>query len=286
MVLHPRRLSSCGSVSPGLLALPSYIKSFNTLARCSYQTYKERLVAMSSPLPDDNLDISRLISLLHFMVRGKIGSIIASSQLLEEGDVGAVNQDQQRVLRIISKDGKWLAKAAEAYATLARIKAGVSVPLEEVDLTQCINEVLKVLGSEIEAKDLSLFVDYPDLPLVLANEFQLTNILHYLLDNASRYTLSGGKITLTAAHLGERIKVTITDTGIGIATEDQAKVFEMLFRANHPIVMEQAGLGLELFFSKHYVEYFGGKIGVESELGQGSKFWFTVPAVAWTRGAG
>jgi signal transduction histidine kinase len=109
--------------------------------------------------------------------------------------------------------------------------------------------------------------------------------LSNLLSNAYQYTLPGGRIALSVS-LGEDVlQVDVTDTGIGIASEDQDRVFDRFYRADHPVVQEESdGAGLGLALAKMFVEMHGGRIGVDSELGQGSTFSFTLPRLAVAEG--
>jgi DNA-binding response OmpR family regulator/anti-sigma regulatory factor (Ser/Thr protein kinase) len=105
----------------------------------------------------------------------------------------------------------------------------------------------------------------------------VTQILTNLIDNARHYTPAGGQITVSAQVKGNFLQVDVADTGIGIAPEDQEKIFNRFYRADHPLVQEVAGTGLGLPIAKSFVQIHGGEIGVESEPGRGSTFRFTLP---------
>ena len=124
-----------------------------------------------------------------------------------------------------------------------------------------------------------------------ADRSSLIEIISNLVSNAYRYTPAGGRITISAQlalerlsssgahHAGDAICVTVADTGVGIAPENQAKIFTQFFRADDPVVREQVGWGLSLHVTRRLVELLGGEITVQSEgvPGQGSAFTFTVP---------
>jgi two-component system phosphate regulon sensor histidine kinase PhoR len=98
-----------------------------------------------------------------------------------------------------------------------------------------------------------------------------------LLDNATQYTLPGGKITLSAAAANGEVVFTVADTGIGIPKADQPRIFERFYRVDAARSREAGGTGLGLAIAKHLVEVHGGRIWVDSEVGQGTEFHFSVP---------
>ena len=116
-----------------------------------------------------------------------------------------------------------------------------------------------------------------DLPPVYADPARLTQILINLLSNAYKYTPKGGRIRVQASHKDGYVRCVVADTGIGISAEDQEQLFTKFFRSENPDVQERQGTGLGLCIVKNLVELQGGRIGVESELGKGTTFWFTVP---------
>jgi signal transduction histidine kinase len=115
---------------------------------------------------------------------------------------------------------------------------------------------------------------------VQADKNRVIQIVVNLVSNANKYTPEGGRITVTAAAGGGFVRVAVTDTGVGIAPEDQAKLFSQFFRSEDPAVREQLGWGLGLHITKRLVEIQGGEISVESQAGKGSTFAFTLPVAA------
>ena len=120
----------------------------------------------------------------------------------------------------------------------------------------------------------------PGLPKALTDHAKTTQIVLNLISNAIKYSPAGGKITVTALPNanGDEIAVRVSDTGIGIAPEDIDRVFETFYRVKNEETYEIRGTGLGLYIVKSLVEGIGGTMGVVSELGQGSTFWFTMPA--------
>jgi len=113
--------------------------------------------------------------------------------------------------------------------------------------------------------------------IVTADRGRLRQVLLNLLSNAIKFTTDGGRITLSAQVAGDRVRVAVSDSGIGIAPDDQQKLFREFVQLDGSASRRYEGTGLGLALSKRLVELHGGAIGVESQLGKGSTFWFTVP---------
>jgi two-component system, OmpR family, phosphate regulon sensor histidine kinase PhoR len=128
-------------------------------------------------------------------------------------------------------------------------------------------------------RQLTMNIKYSDtLPPVLGDASLLREVLQNLLDNAVQYTPPGGQIDVDAEVRDGQAIITVTDTGIGIPLADQERIFERFYRVDAARSREVGGTGLGLSISKHIVEAHGGRIWVESDIGQGSRFHFSVPA--------
>jgi two-component system phosphate regulon sensor histidine kinase PhoR len=127
-------------------------------------------------------------------------------------------------------------------------------------------------------KDLQLSMDQAEkIPDIAGDRRRLTEVLQNLLDNAIQYTPAGGQIMVSAGVAGAEVVFTVSDTGIGIPQAEQPRIFERFYRVDIARSREVGGTGLGLAISKHLIEGHGGRIWVESELGQGSQFHFSVP---------
>jgi CheY-like chemotaxis protein len=163
----------------------------------------------------------------------------------------------------------------------------IRLNLEFIHIGAISEEMATSLRGQIEEKGLDLKLDIPEgLPPIYGDRDRVTQILTNLTDNAWRYTPSGGQVTVSAQTIGNFLRVSVADTGIGIAPEDQEKIFTRFYRADHPLVQEVAGTGLGLSIAKSFVEMHGGEIWVESEPGRGSTFSFTLPLAEREQEAG
>ena len=128
-------------------------------------------------------------------------------------------------------------------------------------------------------KQIALEMDVPaTLPAVRGDASLLREVLQNLLDNAIQYTPAGGRIRVSATAGPREAVVTVADTGIGIPLADQERIFERFYRVDAARSREAGGTGLGLSIAKHIVEAHGGRLWVESEVGHGSKFSFSVPS--------
>ncbi len=129
-----------------------------------------------------------------------------------------------------------------------------------------------------EKKDLTLTSEVSgNLPDVLVDNTQITRVISNLIDNAIKFNKKGGKISIEAMQKGEFAEISVTDTGIGIAEDNLPKLFDGFYQVDSSSSRVYGGTGLGLTAAKEIIEAYGGKIGVESEPGRGSKFYFTLP---------
>jgi len=147
-------------------------------------------------------------------------------------------------------------------------------------VTEALESALRATRPQIEARSQQLAVEVAEnTPLVRADPARLVQILTNLLSNANKYTPKGGQIRVRVWREENDVHCAVSDTGIGIGPEDQARLFTKFFRAEDPAVREMTGTGLGLCIVKSLVELQGGRIAVESARGEGTTVRFTVPVV-------
>ncbi|HVU11392.1 MAG TPA: HAMP domain-containing sensor histidine kinase [Phototrophicaceae bacterium] len=186
---------------------------------------------------------------------------------------------------LTAKQARWTNRAAEALdrmeqlvtdlLELAWIEAERPLELEPVDLADLIERCIEVMADTAERRPVTVHSEIePDLGTIQADERRLEQVLLNLISNAIKYNKAEGKIWVTAQGTLGEVEVRVRDTGKGIAQEDQARVFEQFFRSPTEKI-EGTGLGLSIV--KGLVEKHGGRVWVESILGNGSTFGFTLP---------
>jgi two-component system phosphate regulon sensor histidine kinase PhoR len=188
-------------------------------------------------------------------------------------------QHRQRFLEIIREHALRLGRLTDDLLKLAQIEGGqMQREMRPVAVAAIIGPCIEVTRIKAEQKGLLLDAEYGgDLPTLLGDVRSFQEILQNLLDNAVRYTPSGGNIRVKAVVEGSDVVLSVADTGIGILKADQDRIFERFYRADAARSRESGGTGLGLSIVKHLVEVNGGRIRVESEVGQGSTFFIYLP---------
>jgi two-component system, OmpR family, phosphate regulon sensor histidine kinase PhoR len=207
---------------------------------------------------------------------------LTAIQGFSETLLGGALEDQQnnrRFLEIIRDHAQRLGRLTDDLLKLARIEAGkLELEFHPVPLADIIESCAATSLLKASQRNLSLDVEFPkELPAVRGDASLLREVLQNLLDNAVQYTSPGGKVSLNAARRDSEVVVTVTDTGIGIPLADKERIFERFYRVDAARSREVGGTGLGLSIAKHIVEAHGGRIWVESAVGQGSQFHFAIP---------
>jgi two-component system OmpR family sensor kinase len=203
------------------------------------------------------------------VIQGNLRAILDGVYPLEAGEIATI-YDETRLLSRLVDDLRELAQAEAGQLPLERqpVDMGELVQAAISSFAPVANEQQVVLTAEIA----------PGLPMAYVDPDRISQVLRNLLSNALRHTPSGGQVTVTAQAGPEGfVTLRVRDTGSGIAPEDLPHVFERFWRADRSRARSTGGTGLGLAIAHHLVEAHGGKIGVESSLGQGTTFWFTLP---------
>jgi CheY-like chemotaxis protein len=193
---------------------------------------------------------------------------------------GPLNETQLEYLNDILTAARHQFRLIKGLLELAKDDVGQSVLEPSVfSLADLLHSSVTMLGAEAKERqiDLGLQVD-PGVDLVEADEGKVQEIVLNLLSNAVKYTPEGGRVALRARRVDDEIEVAISDTGIGIAPEDQENIFRDFWRVKQFPAHGQSGAGLGLALAQRFVTLHGGRIWVESRLGLGSTFRFTLPA--------
>ncbi len=219
---------------------------------------------------------SEFIATASHELRTPLTSVQMGVHLLLEGAVGELTDKQQEVLTACRQDCERLEKLMRDLLDLSKIEAGESRPqfvsLRAGDL---IGAAAETLRPQVEAKGLKLKVAAPpELPRVSADRKQIERVINNLIGNAVRHTLRGGEIGIKAERHDSYVSVSVSDTGSGIPPEYLSRVFDKFVQVPNATT---GGAGLGLAISKSIIEAHGGQISVQSELGRGTTFTFTLP---------
>lgn len=221
---------------------------------------------------------SKFISVVTHELRIPMTSIKGYTDLLLKGITGPITEGQEKFLTVIRNNTERMADLVGDLSDISRIETRrLKLEMGKVQLEDCLQETVASLGPKYNEKNHHLEIDIPrKLPPVHADPSRLVQVLTNLLSNAEKYTPPGGQISVRVRPSNGSLRLEVSDNGVGISTEDQAKLFTQFFRSEDPDVRQETGWGLGLHVTKLLVELMGGEIGVDSVLDQGSTFWFTL----------
>ncbi|MNS20120.1 Alkaline phosphatase synthesis sensor protein PhoR [compost metagenome] len=231
-----------------------------------------------------------LVSAVSHELRTPLTSIRGFAEFLEDGIGGDLGPEQIEFVRHIQSNTLRLQRLVDDLLDFARLEAGTfKLAFRSSDLRTSLTEVVESLEPLAQEKQVHLDAGLPADPLLIeADTGRVEQVLINLITNAIKFTPPGGHVVVSAHRGPEHVEFSIQDTGIGIANDRLPRVFQKFYQVDATTTREQGGAGLGLSIAKALVEAHGGQIGVESELGRGSTFWFTLPqrgnGVAETRG--
>jgi signal transduction histidine kinase len=238
-----------------------------------------------------NLAKSEFVSFVSHELKTPMTSIKGFTDLIAAGAVGPVNEAQANFLNTIRSNVDRMATLVSDLADVSRIEAGrLRLDFTAVPVAEIVNEVVRSVRGQIEAKKQNLALDLPNsLPSMWGDRTRLIQILTNLASNAYKYSPESGSIEICACLAQNQwdpegapdvIHLSVHDSGFGISEEDQKRIFQKFFRSEDQAIREAPGTGLGLNITKTLVEMQGGKIWFTSTLRQGTTFHFTVPVVA------
>ena len=227
---------------------------------------------------------SEFVSTVSHELRTPMTSIKGYADLMLMGAAGPMTEPQIRYLEVIKNNADRLRTLVDELLDISRIETGkTELDLRPLDIPQLIHRLLDehLRGRMMnEGKKMLLSAEVePGLPLVNADATRAHQILRNLLDNAFNYTPEGGNIQVTARTEVDYVAISVKDSGVGIAKENQNKIFDRFFRAEDTDIQQVPGTGLGLAIVRSLVEMHGGLILVDSDIGHGSTFTFTLPIV-------
>jgi len=243
---------------------------------------------------------SEFLANMSHELRTPLNAIIGFSDLLLTEGLGPLEEQQKEFLEAILRNGNHLLGLINSVLDLSKIEAGrMTLSLASFDLREAVTGAVTDTVSLRSAKSQECVIDIPEGRLdVLADGMRIRQIMFNLLSNASKFTTENGRITISAVRTvapmpvlvapvraGDTVKfqtrdvlwVSVSDTGVGIRTEDMAKLFQEFSQVDATASRAAQGTGLGLALCKRFVEMHGGQIGVESIYGTGSTFWFLIP---------
>jgi signal transduction histidine kinase len=239
----------------------------------------ERLGSLYRELEATSRHKSEFLANMSHELRTPLNAIIGFSEVLHERMFGELNEKQAEYVQDIHASGRHLLSLINDILDLSKIEAGkLELEPSEFDLPNTIEGTLTLVRERAARHGLQIGLSLDQqLGIVVADERKVRQILLNLLSNAVKFTPDGGRIEVRAGVADGAAQISVSDTGIGIAPEDHGAIFEEFRQVGTDQMRKREGTGLGLTLARKFVELHGGRIWVESTLGRGSTFTFTLP---------
>lgn len=236
----------------------------------------------------DRLKSDFLATMSHEL-RTPLTSVVGYTDMLLSGLAGEVSDKQKSLLRSVLNSSETLLNLINDILDLTKVEAGkMDLSLEPVDLRSVVGTAINLIGPKARERGIKVSSFIPgNLPPLLADPSRLEQIIVNLLSNAVKFTPELGSVTIEGRPLPTGfVEVRVSDTGIGIAPENLGRIFERFSQVDNTSTRSQGGTGLGLAITRDLIELHGGTITVQSQLGKGSVFIFTIPQALAARDAG
>ncbi|OHB41004.1 MAG: hypothetical protein A2069_06570 [Planctomycetes bacterium GWB2_41_19] len=228
---------------------------------------------------------SEFLATMSHELRTPLNSIIGFAEVLKDEVVGTISAEQKEYLSDIHGSGQHLLNMINSILDLSKIEAGkLELHYEEFPVKEAINEVLNTIIGFSNKKGIRINTHiHEDVPSITVDKVKFKQIMFNLLSNAVKFTPENGRVTINASLMNQHVQIAVSDTGIGIKSEDMDKIFEAFRQLDASYARHYEGTGLGLTLTKRLIELHGGKIWVISEFGKGSTFTFTLPIKPQTK---
>lgn len=242
----------------------------------------KNLEQLNLQLVEANKHKSRFLSSMSHEFRTPLNAILGCSQILKSSYFGEINPKQLEYLEFIHTGGKHLLSLVNDLLDISKIDAGaIELYISEFKVDEYITSMVNMLNAQFAQKELIVEtkIDNPNL-IVRADQRKCNQILLNLLSNAIKYSNKGGKIIVKSEKISEnKLKISIIDFGVGIKKENLKNIFSEFYQVDQVRDENLGGTGIGLPLTERLVKKHGEEIGVESDVGFGSTFWFTMPII-------
>jgi len=276
------RRKSPGQFPPEMVDLLRTFANQSALAIQNAKLFRE-IADKSQQLEVANRHKSEFLANMSHELRTPLNAVIGFSEVLLERMFGEVNDKQAEYLQDILSSGRHLLSLINDILDLSKIEAGrMELELGGFDLPIALDNALTLVRERASRHGigLDLRVD-PQVGEIVADERKVKQVLLNLLSNAVKFTPEGGRVGVSVVRANGSVEISVSDTGIGIAANDQEAIFEEFRQVGSDYASKREGTGLGLTLARRFVELHGGRIWVKSEVGRGSTFTFSLPERPW-----
>ena len=267
-----------GAFSAGTAELLETLASQSAVAIHNARVFRQ-LEDKSHQLEVAGRHKSEFLASMSHELRTPLNAVIGFSDVLLERMFGDLNERQDEYVRDIRDSGRHLLELINEILDLSKVEAGrMELDPGHIALVPMLEHGLAMVRERAERTGISLeLTTDSDVDTVWADELKLKQVVLNLLTNAVKFTESGGSVVVTARRSGDIAEVMVRDTGVGIAVAEHERIFEAFQRGGRGVRTTTEGTGLGLTLSKRIVELHGGRMWMESVLGEGSLFGFSLP---------
>jgi PAS domain S-box-containing protein len=221
---------------------------------------------------------SDFLSLTSHELRTPLTPMQAQLQMLQEGYMGKMNEKQEDSIEVILRNLTRLDRLINDILDISRIEAGrIKMSFESMSINDAVKEAIKMQEPFAKKKDITIRARLTELPTIIGDAERLRQVISNLLNNAIKFSKKSADVVVETRRVGEDVLFCIRDYGIGISKEDKEKLFKPFSQIDTSMGREHGGTGLGLAIAKGIIQAHNGKIWVESELGKGSTFYFSIP---------
>ena len=272
------RRKSIGEFRPEVIELLKTFATQSVLAIQNARLFRE-IEDKSRQIEAANRHKSEFLANMSHELRTPLNAIIGFSEVLGERLFGELNEKQAEYTEDILSSGRHLLSLINEILDLSKVEAGrMELEVATFDLPLAIDNARTFVRERAIKHGINLDVTVDErLGDFVGDERKIKQILLNLLSNAVKFTPEGGRIGIKASQTDGAVEISVSDTGVGIEPEDQARIFEEFRQVGSDYAHKSEGTGLGLTLAKKFVELHGGRIWVESEVGKGSRFIFTLP---------
>jgi PAS domain S-box-containing protein len=239
---------------------------------------KEEILTQNTQLAELNATKDKFFGIIAHDLRNPFIGIVGLSELIKDSKQDRAEKTEKYV-NLIHQSAKNASKLLENLLDWSKAQTGaIEFAPKEFALENLVGDVIRLVENAAKAKSISIKQEIPDGLNIFADSNMINTVLRNLITNAIKFTNKNGNILITATQLNSEVSISIKDSGVGMSEKAIGNLFKISEKTSTLGTENESGTGLGLMLCKEFVEKHSGKISVESELGKGSSFTFTLPA--------